>query len=68
MATNPQKAGAVTLVDFAKSLDPNGQVARTIDILSQTNEVIDDMIWTEGNLPTGHRTTIRVGLPTVVWR
>lgn len=68
MATNPQKAGAVTLVDFAKSLDPNGQVARTIDILSQTNEIIDDMLWQEGNLPTGHRTTIRVGLPSVVWR
>ena len=26
------------------------------------------MPWVEGNLPTGHRTTMRTGLPTVVWR
>jgi hypothetical protein len=68
MATLPTKAGAVTLLDYAKALDPDGKVARTIDILSQTNEIIDDMLWMEGNLPTGHRTTIRVGLPTAVWR
>ena len=24
--------------------------------------------WKEGNLPTGHRTTVRTGLPTVAWR
>jgi hypothetical protein len=27
-----------------------------------------DMIWREGNLPTGHRTTVRTGLPSVFWR
>jgi major capsid protein gp7 len=26
------------------------------------------MVWREGNLPTGHRTTVRTGLPTVAWR
>lgn len=26
------------------------------------------MAWIEGNLPTGHRTTIRTGLPTPTWR
>jgi len=26
------------------------------------------MLWQEGNLPTGHRTTVRTGLPTVAWR
>jgi hypothetical protein len=26
------------------------------------------MVWMEGNLPTGHRTTIRSGLPTPTWR
>jgi hypothetical protein len=26
------------------------------------------MRWMEGNLPTGHRTTVRTGLPTVAWR
>ncbi len=26
------------------------------------------MLWREGNLPTGHRTTVRTGLPAVTWR
>jgi hypothetical protein len=30
--------------------------------------MLDDMIWREGNLPTGHQTTMRTGLPAVAWR
>lgn len=60
--TNP------TLLDFAKALDPDGKVATIVEILNETNEVLDDMVWMEGNLPTGHRTTIRSGLPTPTWR
>jgi hypothetical protein len=30
--------------------------------------VLDDMLWAEGNRPTGHRTTVRTGLPTVAWK
>ena len=67
MATLP-KAGAVTLLDFAKSINPDGTTAAVVELLNQTNEVLDDMLWIEGNLPTGHRSTIRTGLPTVVWR
>lgn len=58
----------LTLVDFAKSLDPNGNVAAVIELLSITNEILLDMPWAEGNLPTGNRTTVRTGLPTVAWR
>ena len=68
MATLPSKAGAITLLDFAKSLDPDGKTAVVVDLLSQTNEILTDMTFIEGNLPTGHRTTIRTGLPTAVWR
>ncbi len=39
-----------------------------MELLSETNEVLDDMLFQEGNLPTGHRTTIRTGLPEVAWR
>jgi len=67
MATLP-KAGAVTLTDIAKSMDPNGSTAATIELLSQSNEILQDMTWVEGNLPTGHQTTIRTGLPTPTWR
>ncbi len=57
-----------TLSDWAKEIDPEGKVAATVELLSQTNEILDDMLWKEGNLPTGERTTIRTGLPTVYWR
>lgn len=67
MATLP-KSGAVTLLDIAKSLDPDGNTATVVELLNQSNEIITDMRWIEGNLPTGHLTTVRTGLPAVVWR
>lgn len=57
-----------TLLDITKRLDPDGKIDTIAEILTQTNEVLDDMVWIEGNLPTGHRTTIRSGLPTPTWR
>lgn len=59
---------ALTLVDWAKRLDPDGKVPVIVELLSQTNEILTDMRFVEGNLPTGHRTTVRTGLPTVAWR
>lgn len=61
-------ASVLTLMDWAKRLDPNGKVPDIVELLSQTNEIIADMLWKEGNLPTGERTTVRTGLPTVAWR
>lgn len=61
-------ATALTLSDWAKRLDPNGSVSVIVEMLSQTNEILTDMLWLEGNLPTGHRTTVRTGLPAVAWR
>lgn len=60
--------GALTLADWAKRLDPDGKVPTIVELLEQTNEILMDMRWIEGNLPTGHRTTVRTGLPTVAWR
>lgn len=57
-----------TLLDVTRRLDPNGKIDTIGEILTQTNEILEDMVWLEGNLPTGHRTTIRSGLPTPTWR
>ena len=57
-----------TLLDLAKISDPDGKIASVVELLNQTNEVLDDMTWMEGNLPTGHRTTMRTGLPGATWR
>lgn len=60
--TNP------TLLDLAKLTDPSGRIASVVEILNETNEILDDMSWQEGNLITGNRTTIRTGLPAPTWR
>lgn len=57
-----------TLLDVTKRLDPNGKIDTIAEILNETNAILDDMVWVEGNLPTGHRTTVRTGLPTPTWR
>lgn len=59
---------SLTLVDIAKRLDPDDQVARIVELLAQTNQILEDMTFIEGNLTTGHRTTVRTGLPSVAWR
>jgi hypothetical protein len=59
---------ALTLADWGKRLDPNGKIDKIIELLSQTNPVLEDMLIVEGNLPTGHRTTVRSGLPSATWR
>ena len=59
---------AMTLLDFAKKLDPDGRPAVVAELLSQENEILSDAQFIEGNLPTGHRVTIRTGLPSVYWR
>lgn len=61
-------ANALTLMDWAKRLDPDGKVPTIVELLSQTNSILEDMLWREGNLPTGHRITQRTGLPSVFWR
>ena len=59
---------AATLADWAKRVDPDGKVDRIVEILNKTNEILDDMLFIESNLPTGHRSTVRTGLPSVTWR
>lgn len=58
----------LTLADWAKRLDPDGKVPSIVEMLAQTNDVLTDMLFKEGNLPTGDRITMRTGLPTVAWR
>lgn len=55
--------GVMTLSDIAKSLDPNGKPARMINILGEDNEILDDMVFLEGNLTNGNQMTIETELP-----
>jgi len=62
VANNP------TLLDVAKRTDPDGSISTIVELLNQTNDVLTDMSFVEGNLPTGNKTTVRTGLPTPTWR
>ena len=57
-----------TLLDLTKRLDPNGKIDIIAEILTQENPILEDMVFVEGNLPTGHRSTVRTGLPQPTWR
>lgn len=61
-------SNALTLADWAKRQDPDGKIPKVAELLSQSNEILEDAVFQEGNLPTGHRVIIRTGLPTVYWR
>lgn len=59
---------ALTYADWAKRMDDDGKTAEIIELLSQTNEILDDILVVEANGATGHTTTIRNGLPQAAWR
>lgn len=58
----------LTLADWAKRKDPDGKVSTIVELLSQTNPILEDMVFVEANGETSHTTTIRTGLPAAAWR
>lgn len=67
MATIGQES--LTLSDLKARLDPKGGLDNIIELLLQDNEgLLQDIPWMEGNLPTGHKTTVRTGEPSVTAR
>jgi hypothetical protein len=61
-------ATVMTLLDWAKSVDPNGNTMQTVEMLAQRNAILKDMLWKPTNMTLAERTTVRTGLPTVAWR
>lgn len=57
-----------TLLDVMKVTDPGGKSAAVAEVAAQTNELLADMVFMEGNLTTGHRGSIRTGYPEPTWR
>lgn len=58
----------LSLMDAARRMDPEGEIDTIAELLSQTNEFFKDMTWSESNLDTGHKSTVRTGLPSGTWR
>lgn len=61
-ATNP------TLMDITKLMEPDGGVTTdVVEMLKQSNPLLDEATWVEANGGTFHRTTIRTGIPEPTW-
>ena len=61
-------ASVLTLLDWANRQDPDGKVAQVVEMLSQRNEILLDMLWKMGNLEIGHQFVYRASLPSVFYR
>lgn len=69
MAYEPYLGGELpNIIDVTKRLDPDGKIATIAEMLLQYNPILQDVPVIEGNLPTGHRTTVRADLPEPTWR
>lgn len=58
----------LTYADWASRVDPDGKVGAIVELLSQVNTILEDMLVLEGNLPTGHQSIVRTGIPQGTWR
>lgn len=63
-----QASGVTTLIDVLNTLAPDGAQMDIAEVLTQQNEVLQDMHWEEGNSVTGHKDAMRTVLPTPSFR
>lgn len=69
MAYQPYLGGELpNIVNVTKAMNPDGTIAKIAELLVQSNPMLLDIPMIEGNLPTGHRTTMRADTPTPTWR
>jgi hypothetical protein len=58
-----------TLADLASRMTSDGKIdPMIVEMLSETNEILEDMTFIEANGYTEHKTTVRSGLPSGTWR
>lgn len=57
-----------TLTDVMDRLGDDNRPVEVVEVLSQTNEMLDDITFIECNSKQNHKTTVRSGLPKPTWR
>lgn len=58
----------LSLADIGRRMAPDGAIADMAELLSQCNEIIDDIPYVVANQPTSHVTTLRTQLPIGTYR
>lgn len=61
-------SNALTLADWSARVDDGGKIAAIVEMLGNSCPLIQDALFLESNMPTGHKTTVRTGLPSATWR
>jgi len=57
----------LTLLDLSRRMEDK-KIAAIIELLSNENEILQDLVMVQCNNGTGHKTTVRTGLPAGTWR
>lgn len=58
----------LTLADVAKRKDPDGKIAKIVELLNDDHQILEYAGFQEANDGTNNKTTIRTGLPSGTWR
>lgn len=58
----------LSLLDLAHRLDPYQRIDYIAEMMSQANELWDDVPWVEANEVGGHQFTFRTSIPAGAWR
>lgn len=58
----------LTLAQIAKQTGPDGKIMAVADLLSQDNEILEDLMFMEGNGMANHTVAVRTSLPTIYTR
>lgn len=61
-------ASLPSILDVLKIKNPDGSMAKVIDLMSMRRGIVPEAVFLEGNLDTGHQVTTRTGLPSPTWR
>lgn len=57
-----------TLLDKLNRQNPDGSIARIVELLAEQNDILMDTTYMECNDGSKHKTTMRSGLPEATWR
>jgi len=57
-----------TLIDVSTRMDPDGKIPVIAEMLSQANDMNDDLPWIKANGKTGHEFVFRTSIPAGTWR
>jgi hypothetical protein len=63
-----QASGVATLIDVLQNIGPDGKAYKIAEVLTQNQEILEDVVWVEGNMTDGHKDAVRTSVPEPSFR